>query len=75
LKYIVPVCKNEAFGVGDSETVVIGSPLVVQRVKDLALPQLWQLQYRFSPWPRNFHMLRAQPKQILLLLFLNESSF
>ena len=29
-------------------------------LKDLVLPQLWcrsQLQLRFKPWPRSFHML------------------
>ena len=33
---------------------------MAQRVEDLALLQLWhrlQLQLRFSPWPKNFHML------------------
>ena len=25
-------------------------------LKDLALPELWQLQLGFNPWPRNFHM-------------------
>ena len=35
-------------------------------LKNLVLPQLscrLQLWLRFSPWPRNFHMLWAQPKQ------------
>ena len=36
----------------------------VSGLKDPALPQLrlgTQLHLRFSPWPRNFHMLRVQP--------------
>jgi len=40
--------------------------LVVQQVKDPALPQLWsrlQLRLGFDPWPGNFHMLWAWPKQ------------
>ena len=39
-------------------------PGPAQWVKDPALPQLWhrwQLQLRFNPWPRNFHMLQVQP--------------
>ena len=31
-------------------------------VKDLVLLQLWQdsqLQFRFDPWPGNFHMLQV----------------
>ena len=35
-------------------------------LKDLTLPQLWcwsQLWLRFSLWPGNFHMPRAQPKK------------
>ena len=35
-------------------------------VKDLALSLLWlrsRLWCGFSPWPRNFHMLQAQPKE------------
>ena len=38
---------------------------LAQWVKDLALPLLQlglQLWFRFSPWPRNFHMLQMQPK-------------
>ena len=45
-----------------------GVPTVAQWVKDLVFPQLpcrLQLQLRFDPWPRNFHMLQAQPKTIL----------
>ena len=37
---------------------------MAQWVKDLALLQLWhklQLWFRFSPWPRNFHMPWVQP--------------
>ena len=33
-------------------------------LKDRALPRLWcrlQLQLRFNPWPRNFHMLWVWP--------------
>ena len=44
----------------------LGVPTVVQRVKNLALPQLWcrlQLQLDFDPWPRNFHMSWAQLKK------------
>ena len=40
------------------------TPCPPQWVKDLALPLLWhgsQLQLRFSPWPRNFHMPQVQP--------------
>ena len=36
-----------------------GSSLVVQWVKDLALPQLWYRWHPwlgFDPWPRNFHL-------------------
>ena len=39
---------------------------LLQWVKDLALPQLWhrsQLQLRFNPWPRNFHMQWKQKKK------------
>ena len=35
---------------------------MVQRVKDVALPQLWcrsYLQLGFDPWPRNAHMPRG----------------
>ena len=42
------------------------SSLVAQWVKDLALSLLWLeslLWRRFWSWPRNFHMLRAQPKK------------
>ena len=38
----------------------IGCLLVVQWVKDMALPQLWcrsQLRHGFDPWPRNFHIM------------------
>ena len=40
---------------------------VVQWVEDPALPQLWhrlQLQLRFSPWRKNYHMLWIQTKKI-----------
>ena len=40
--------------------------IVVQRVKDLALKQMWcrsQLWLRYAPWPENFHMLWVQPKK------------
>ena len=43
----------------------LGSSLWAQQVKDLALSllSLWLLLwYRFYPWPGNFCMLRAQPK-------------
>ena len=39
---------------------------MVQWVKEPALMQLWhrlQLQLRFDPWPRNFHMLWVWPKK------------
>ena len=42
------------------------SSLVVQWAKDPVLPQLWrrsQLWSGFDPWPRNFRMLRVQPKK------------
>ena len=38
-------------------------PGSVEWVKDPALLQLWhrlQLQLRFDPWPKNFHMLQVQ---------------
>ena len=38
----------------------LGVPTVAQWIKDLMLPQRWhgsQLQLRFYPWPKNFHML------------------
>ena len=44
----------------------LGSSLMAQRVKDLALALqrlrllLW---YGFDPWPRNFHMLWVWPKK------------
>ena len=41
-------------------------PRPAQWVMDLALPQLWhksQLQLRFDPWRRNFHMLWMQPNK------------
>ena len=43
-----------------------GVPAVVQRVKDLALHQLWhRLQFwlAFDPWPENFHTPWVQPKK------------
>ena len=42
------------------------SSLVTQQVKDLALSLLWFWllpRLRFSPWLRNFHMLKVQPKR------------
>ena len=42
------------------------SSLTAQWVKDpaLSLPWLWlQWQHELNPWPRNFHMLWAGPKQ------------
>ena len=42
-----------------------GVPAVEQWVKDPVLPQLWhRLQLTFDPWPRNFHMLQVQPKNV-----------
>ena len=41
------------------------SALVAQQIKDLALslPWLWSLLWlRFDPWPRNFYMPWAWPK-------------
>ena len=43
-----------------------GTSLMVQWVKDPALPQLWyrlQLWHRFSPWLWNFHMPWMWPKK------------
>ena len=37
----------------------VRSPAWYSGLKDLVLPQ-W-LKLGFSPWPRNFHMLRVQP--------------
>ena len=40
---------------------------VGHQVKDLALLQLWcrlQLQLRFDPWPRNFHMHGCSQKNL-----------
>ena len=42
-------------------------PAALHEVKELALLQLWhrlQLQLRFDPWPRNFHMPRVWPKDL-----------
>ena len=44
----------------------VRSSLVAWWVKDLVLSLLWLgslLWRRFSPWPRTFCMLQAQPKQ------------
>jgi len=44
----------------------LGSSLVIQWVKDSALPQLWrrlQLWHGFSPWPGNLHMPQMRPKK------------
>ena len=41
-------------------------PRPAQWVKDPVLPQLWQrsqMQLRFDPWPRNFHIPQVQPKK------------
>ena len=49
----------------------VRSSLVARRVKDLALSLLWLgllLWSRFKPWPRNLHMLQAQPKKKSTLL-------
>ena len=37
-----------------------GSAPVVQRVKDLVLPQLW---CGFNSWPGNFHMIQKEKKK------------
>lgn len=42
-----------------------GSSLVAQWIEDpvLSLQQAWVVAVAwFTPWPRNFHMPRAQPK-------------
>ena len=48
----------------------VGSiPGPAQWVKALVLLQLWHrslLWLGFDPWPRNFHMLWVQPKEIFL---------
>ena len=47
----------------------VRSSLVARRVKDLALSLLWLgllLWSRFKPWPRNLHMLQAQPIYIYI---------
>ena len=39
---------------------------MAQQVKELALTLLWlwlQLWCRFSPWPRNCHMLQVWPEK------------
>ena len=44
----------------------LGSSLVAQQAKDLPLSLLWlglQLWHGFNPWPRNFHMPWAWPKE------------
>lgn len=44
----------------------MGSSLAAQRVKDLALLELWhrlQLQHDFDPWPSNFHLPRVWAKK------------
>ena len=51
----------------------IGSSLVAQQVKDLALSlqRLGSLPWHgFSPWPRNFHMAQEQPKQKYTKIYL-----
>ena len=50
----------------NSEENLSRSSLVVQQVKDqvLSLQRLWSLPWRgFDPWPGNFHMLQAWPKE------------
>ena len=50
-----------------------GSSLVVQQLKDLALPELWhrlQLCHGFVPWLGNFHMLWGLPEKKKGLKFL-----
>ena len=45
---------------------MLGSSHIVQRIKYLALLQLWhrmQLWHEFDLWLRNFHMPEAQPKK------------
>ena len=45
---------------------LVGSSVLAQRLKHLALLQLWlrlQLQLRLDPWPRNFHVLGMWPKK------------
>ena len=52
----------------------LGVPAMAQRVKDLALPQLWGrslLWFGFDPWPGNFHMLQVQPFKKKKVLTLN----
>ena len=53
-------------GVKDLITGIGSIPGPAQWVKDPVLPALWQrlqLQLRFSPWPRNFHMLWMKPNK------------
>ena len=50
------------------KTITIWHSLVVQQVKDpmLSLQQLGLLLWHgFNPWPWNFHVLQAQPKNKL----------
>ena len=49
----------------------LGSFLVAQQIKDLVLSLLclWiQLWHGFDPWPRNFHMPRAQLKKKQIMI-------
>ena len=45
----------------------VGSSLVAQWVKDLALSLEWLLKWLlwhgFDPWPRNFYMLKERKKE------------
>ena len=50
----------------DTVEAWVPSPALCSGLEDSLLPQLWhrwQLRLRFSPWPRNFHMLWAWPKK------------
>ena len=51
--------------VGHQKIIELGSSLVAQCVKDLALSLLWLrslLWYGIDPWPGNFCMSQALPK-------------
>ena len=43
-----------------SKSIALWSSLVAQQIKDLVLLLLWR---GFDPWPGNFHMSWARPKQ------------
>jgi len=56
-------CKKETFqylSYHYLKLLCLGVPTVAQWVKDLAL---WQLQLRFHPWPRNFHVAMSEHKK------------